>query len=177
MVRASAISIEIATSADIEPIAHIHAASWRTAYRGALGDAFLDGDLETDKLAHWHKRLTNPPANQTVLLAKHDGVLLGFACLLTHHSDQWGHLLDAIHLDPTAKRQGIGSLLFAEVIRTARLIKPLVGLHLFVNQSNTGACHFYDTHGGRVVGQFDWHAPDDSIVPRHIYGWSETQLA
>jgi ribosomal protein S18 acetylase RimI-like enzyme len=165
-----------ATIAEIEAIARIHAASWKTTYRGSLRDDFLDGDIETDKRQHWTKRLTQPPANQTLLLARQNGVLMGFACLLAHHSDQWGHLLDAIHLDPNAKRQGIGSRLFAEIITRARAIAPDAGLHLYVNQSNHGACRFYDARGGRIVDHFDWHAPDGSTVPRHIYAWRAAEL-
>ena len=38
--------IRLATLADAEAIAHVHAESWRTAYRGALSDAYLSGPID-----------------------------------------------------------------------------------------------------------------------------------
>jgi hypothetical protein len=58
-----------ANPSDAEAIASLHARSWRENYRGALHDAFLDGDLREERLRVWHERLDHPPDNQLVQLA------------------------------------------------------------------------------------------------------------
>ena len=45
--------VRAAASADMPAIADIHASSWRVAYRGLFPDAFLDGPLVDNRLAHW----------------------------------------------------------------------------------------------------------------------------
>ena len=37
--------LRTANQSDIQAIASLHAASWRHAYRGALSDAYLAGDI------------------------------------------------------------------------------------------------------------------------------------
>ena len=49
-----------AKPSDAEAIASLHARSWRENYRGALHDAFLDGDLHEERLGVWRERLAVP---------------------------------------------------------------------------------------------------------------------
>jgi hypothetical protein len=49
---------------DTAAIAVLHAESWRIAYRGALQDEFLDGDVFADRETQWAQRLSAPPENQ-----------------------------------------------------------------------------------------------------------------
>ena len=49
-----------ATAQDASAIATLHAESWRQNYRGAFSDAFLDGDVHTERLTVWTKRLRTP---------------------------------------------------------------------------------------------------------------------
>src|SRR6188768_3459087 len=44
------IGLRPATAGDAGQIAALHADSWRRHYRGAYSDAFLDGDVLTDRL-------------------------------------------------------------------------------------------------------------------------------
>ncbi len=172
-----AVVITDATPDDCDAIVRIHTASWRFTYRGSLRDEYLDGDIETAKYDQWSKRLAVPAINQKIFVARGNNTALGFACLYTHHNADKGHLLDAIHLDPSVKRVGIGSALFKAVVAYARTIPPAAGLHLYVNKSNSGAHRFYDAQGGVIIGAFDWHAPDGSVVPRLIYGWQADYLS
>lgn len=45
--------LRLANPSDAETIAALHADSWRRHYRGAYSDAFLDGDVISDRLAVW----------------------------------------------------------------------------------------------------------------------------
>jgi hypothetical protein len=42
---------------DAEPVARLHADSWRRFYRGAFADEFLDGDVVADRRGVWSVRL------------------------------------------------------------------------------------------------------------------------
>jgi hypothetical protein len=90
-----------ATAHDVEPIAALHAESWRRNYRGAYLDAFLDGDVFTDRLAVWSERLALPRSGQFTVVAELDGVVLGFAHTIFDRDPTWGAFLDNLHVTHT----------------------------------------------------------------------------
>ena len=51
-------------SIDAAAIATLHAESWRTAYRGLVPDAFLDGPVVEDRMHLWRKRLNGLASNR-----------------------------------------------------------------------------------------------------------------
>ena len=59
----------IATAEDTQAIATLHAESWRTTYRGAYSDEFLDGDVHANRMEVWGARLAAPERNQFVVVA------------------------------------------------------------------------------------------------------------
>jgi hypothetical protein len=65
-----------ATAQDSSAIALLHADSWRRNYRGAYTDAFLEGDVETNRRAVWAERLTDPSADQRTIVAEIDDGLV-----------------------------------------------------------------------------------------------------
>jgi hypothetical protein len=56
-----AIEIRIAEPRDTNAIAELHAASWRSAYRGMFADAYLDGDVVQERRQCWRKLATVLP--------------------------------------------------------------------------------------------------------------------
>ena len=78
--------LRIATGVDAPAIAELHAASWRHAYRGALSDDYLAGDVFSERLAAWTQRLNVPDSNQYVVIAEIRRNVLGFACVLSRTS-------------------------------------------------------------------------------------------
>lgn len=62
-------NIRRATYQDVGSIADLHAASWRYAYRGALSEKFLAGDIVADRKTLWEQRLSQP-SNQLVIVAE-----------------------------------------------------------------------------------------------------------
>ncbi len=165
----------VAQPEDAEAIAQLHATSWRFAYRGALSDEYLAGDIITDRRNLWHTRLTNPAPNQYVLLAK-TNQLLGFACLALNDNPTWGSLLDNIHVSQSALRQGIGSGLLTQMTTYALNHAPRAGLYLWVLQNNDRAQQFYYRHGADCVGEDIWFAPDGTQIPRYRFAWPATKL-
>lgn len=140
----------LADPADAESVANLHACSWRRHYRGAYSEAFLDGDVFTDRLRVWTDRLREPDPLRCTILAE-DGSLVGFANTVFDDDPTWGALLDNLHVADGHQRRGIGSRLLA-LTATAVIERPQrAGLYLWVLEQNVGAQAFYEARGGRCV--------------------------
>jgi len=78
-----------ATYEDAITIATLHAESWRVTYRGSYRDEYLDGPVFQDGIDVWERRLSTPSANQFVVLAEEEDLVVGFACAYGHDDEQW----------------------------------------------------------------------------------------
>src|SRR6202035_291036 len=96
-----------ATDHDAEAIAALHADSWRRHYRDAYLDSYLDGDVVADRLEVWSQRLMAPVEERITIVSDWDGDLVGFAHLVFDQDQQWGSLIDNLHVVVDRKRQGI----------------------------------------------------------------------
>ena len=197
MTRPAEMEIRVATSSDAAAVAALHADSWRHNYRGAYSDAFLDGDVLSDREAVWWQRLSaeedraatgSHPLTAT-LVAHHPGsptTLLGFAHVAFDADEKWGSLLDNLHVKHELKRSGVGTRLIAEVERVVldhslqRGTSPV--LHLYVLEQNTAARAFYQARGGRFVESSFVSAPGgvasrlNGTPKRHLYAWDDPSV-
>lgn len=167
--------IRKATETDVESIARLHAASWRTTYRDALSDAYLDGPIEAERSAVWRSRFAEPAENQLVIVAESRGQVVGFACAYGGHDPQWGTFLDNLHIAQKHKRQGIGAQLMRHVGTWSARHYPGQGAYLWVLESNLAAVRFYERVGGSVAGRDMWTPPDGSALPKLRYVWSNAE--
>src|SRR5262249_29192766 len=117
---------------DGEPIARLHADSWRRHYRGAYSDSFLDGDVATDRLTVWSGRLRDPGADSCTIVAESDGALVGFAHTVLDEDRTWGALLDNLHVAHAHQRRGVGARLVALTAAVVAERRPGSGLFLWV---------------------------------------------
>lgn len=177
----SDIRLRPATAADAPAIAALHADSWRRNYRGAYSDAFLDGDLDTDRLKVWGERLQDRTAATATFAAEAPGcTLAGFAHVAFGAHPLWGALLDNLHVARDLKRSGIGTRLMSEVA-VASLVHD-DKLHLYVLEQNTSAQAFYQARGGRFVEASFVSAPGgvasrlNGTPKRHLYVWDDPAL-
>jgi GNAT superfamily N-acetyltransferase len=166
-------NLRAATAEDIHAIARLHAESWRTAYRGQYRDAYLDGPVFGDRLRVWRERLTAPSPNQHVIVADDGAAIAGFACAFGDDDPAWGTLLDNIHVDPTRKRSGIGTLLLCETARWAEREHPRIGFYLWVLEANAAARSFYERHGARNAGRQLSTAPGGGSISGLRYVWAK----
>jgi ribosomal protein S18 acetylase RimI-like enzyme len=168
--------LRTATSQDAPRIAALHASSWRNAYRGALSEAYLTGDIEGDRLAVWRKRLDRPVDNQRVAVALDDDALIGFACWYLNDDAHWGSMLDNIHVSQQHQGRGAGKLLMGAVAQSCAATALGCGFYLWVIQSNARALRFYHALGGKTVGEDIWAPPGGGSVPRFRIAWTSDQL-
>ena len=92
MVYLESLNIRPALPEDATTFAALHADSWRRNYRGAYSDAYLDGDVLSDRLAVWGERLSAPSPLCSTLVAEADDVMVGFAHTAFEESPAWGAL-------------------------------------------------------------------------------------
>ncbi|MHB8463277.1 MAG: GNAT family N-acetyltransferase [Acidimicrobiales bacterium] len=162
-----------ATAGDIEPVAALHADSWRRNYRGAYPDEFLDGPVFADRLAVWSERLTKARPDQRTIVAHVEGVFVGFAHISLDEDATWGALLDNLHVTHDVKRAGIGTGLMAQTARVVLDDAPSGRLYLWVLAQNVAAQAFYDARGGRCVERVSRHPlPGDSLR----YAWPDPSI-
>jgi hypothetical protein len=62
-------TIRAATLSDADTIAALHAASWRSSYRGILSETTLGHGLDEERRKHWRGKLADASAKDIVLLA------------------------------------------------------------------------------------------------------------
>jgi steroid delta-isomerase-like uncharacterized protein len=173
--RADPWEIRRAGEGDVEAVARLHAESWRSAYRGFLSDAYLDGPVLSDRLALWREKLTSHDTDSLLVLlasrASQEAEPIGFACAILDEDETWGALLDNLHVLPAWKGKGLGRRLMEEAVLWVASQRPSSPLHLWVLEENEEARSFYDRLSGRPVDRKLWSAPDGRGLPLIRYVW------
>ena len=138
----------VARVEDALAIATVQVAGWRTAYRGLMPDALLDGlDVEA-KARAW--RRTFESSDSQILVVDHSGDVVGFVLatdardddLSTHGVGEIG----AMYVTPQRWRRGHGrdllhgALEYFATTHRARII-------LWVLEGNASARRFYEAQG------------------------------
>ena len=165
--------IRAATPDDVESIAWLHAESWRTTYRGQYGDAFLDGPVFADRLNVWRERFASPAANQRIMVAEQGDDIVGFACAFRDDDEQWGTLLDNLHVHPARKRSGTGTLLIREIAVWTRRAAASRRFYLWVLEANAGARRFYERLGAKNVERRTFEPPGGGTSVTLRYAWDD----
>jgi ribosomal protein S18 acetylase RimI-like enzyme len=142
------VQLRSASPSDAEAVAALHADSWRRHYRGAYSDEFLDGDILTDRLSVWSARLAEPANGRATILAEADGRLVGFVHVVLDADQQWGSLVDNLHVAHQWQRRGLGSVLLANA---RQVIARGGSTYLWVLEQNLRAQAFYQAQGGSCV--------------------------
>ena len=156
---------------DIEVVARIHAASWRSAYRGMLQDEFLDGDLEANRAVLWTKRLSPMPRGHFGYLASYKNQPVGFAFAFGEHDTQWGTQVDNLHVLQEFRCRGIGSMLLASVAAQAVETHGHLGIYLWVYERNLAARKYYEGIGAVAVERAVITPPGGGMVSEWRYTW------
>jgi len=137
--------------ADAGAVAALHADSWRRHYRGAYSDAFLDGDVVSDRLSLWTERLGRADGRSHTIVGEDESGLVGFVHTIFDEDAIWGALLDNVHVVREHQRRGIGSDLLAQAADTVAGRREPTGLYLWVLEQNLDAQAFYEARGARRV--------------------------
>ena len=142
----SGVPIRPATVADADAIAALHAASWRSAYRGIFKDE------HARPVARW--RASGALAGKLGAMAPNDTVLIagdvGFIAVWAKGDPGFGAYIDNLHVRPDRRSGGLGRrLLGAAMQRVAARGERRA--YLWVFDDNTRAIDFYRRLGGEIV--------------------------
>lgn len=154
------------TPADADAVAALHAASWRSAYRGIFSGRFLDHEVTQERRRAWRERLQENPSNTDWGLVAEDGhgCMIGFAYVIPNHDPDWGHYVDNLHVAPDFKGGGLGRRLM-QAVASQLPSEPPRPLHLWVLHANEPAKRFY----ARLGAEFAEQRLDDSLADeRHL---------
>jgi ribosomal protein S18 acetylase RimI-like enzyme len=131
---------------DAAAIATLHAASWRSAYRGLLPARRLGPELDRNRQRHWRTALATARPRDVVLLAEAENRTLGFIAVWVTARSAY---IDNLHVEPGARGRRIGEALMREAARrlVARGVRQ-AALWAFV--ANRPAIGFYNRLGGEA---------------------------
>jgi ribosomal protein S18 acetylase RimI-like enzyme len=164
----SDVPIRPASVADADAIAALHAASWRSAYRGIFKDDTLGASLDGERQVHWRAKLAAMTPADTVLIA--DGQ--GFVAVWATGDAGFGAYIDNLHVRPDRRSAGLGRrLLGAAIQRVAARGEGRA--YLWVFDANTRAIDFYRRLGGEIVEQ-GLDEVDGQPVPHSRIAWDDT---
>jgi GNAT superfamily N-acetyltransferase len=134
-------------------IAALHAASWRATYRGIFSDAYLDYEVDAERLRHWQKHVPELSAGVgEIFLATIGADPVGFTCVEIGPEKELGAYVDNLHVLPISRGQGVGKLLLDAAARWAEK-KSVAQLYLHVFEDNLKARQFYAHEGWHTVSR------------------------
>jgi ribosomal protein S18 acetylase RimI-like enzyme len=171
-----------AGQSDAEGIAQLHADSWRRHYRGAYSDAYLAGDVLSDRRAVWSARLA-ADADTLTVVAEGTGGIDGFVHVDFDDDETWGSLVDNLHVSNELRRSGIGTVLMAQAATAVAARGAARPMYLWVLEQNLSAQRFYESLGGSCVQKTKVGPPGG--VPERLNGtpyklrmaWPDAALA
>ena len=159
------------TPDDAPAIASVRVDTWRSAYRGLVPDALLDGLDTTNITANWRRGLETIDPTRVAYVAEVDGEVIGFATggRARHARDGYPGEVYALYVRDAHQGKGIGRALLrasaAELV--TRGLAPILIWTLFDNPASRG---FYESLGGTVIGEkrepFEGHE-----LHEVAYGW------
>ena len=140
-----------------------------------LSDDFLVNQVPQDRLCVWQERLGNGyQEGQVVVVGEEAQHLAGFVCIFPNH-DEYGALLDNLHVAPKYQRQGIGKHLMSLAISDLRGSSS--GMCLWVLSQNTDAINFYKKLGGRLADERPYPGLGDKPVLAVRMVWEAEDLS
>ena len=152
-------------------IAQIHAKSWQTAYKGILTDAFLEQGIWDNRLQVWQKRFAESAKNEFICVAVERDAVIGFVCVYGEADENWGALIDNLHVLPEFKGRGIGKRLMQEAAKWATKQYSDSKIHLWVYEDNHAARGFYEKMVGKNVASEYYESPDGTLANTFCYAW------
>jgi ribosomal protein S18 acetylase RimI-like enzyme len=177
--------IRVASVDDAPAMGRVMVDSWLTAHRGQMPDAAWEKrrDEWTPEVSAtaWQRSLRERDAAQgggdVVLVAvDDDDTLAGLVLGLAAEDDTSGRTAEiaAIYVGPDRRGQGVGRLLL-QAAAGELADRGFSTLHIAVLTANLLARGFYDSQGGRDIGErgFD---EEGHQLPERVYEWPDISV-
>jgi GNAT superfamily N-acetyltransferase len=167
------------TFEDAGVLAHLHASSWRSAYRGLFSDTFLDDGVDAERRGVWTERMETLSSSEFGFIADVDGAPAGFIFVRAAHDRDWGTMLDNLHVLEPFRSHGVGRRLIATGMQALIEGGHREPVWLWVFEPNTAARRVYARLGGHEAERAVERAPDGAERAKWRVVWDgpETLLA
>jgi ribosomal protein S18 acetylase RimI-like enzyme len=144
-----AIEIRLARPDDAAPIAEVHDAAWRNAYRGVIPGKDLERMVQRRGERWWRNAIDR---KTRIVVLSFGGAVVGYATYGRNRATSLpfkGEIFE-LYLRPEHQGLGFGRRLFSAVRRdlAGHDVKSIV---VWALADNEGACGFYRRLGGREV--------------------------
>jgi GNAT superfamily N-acetyltransferase len=163
----SRVRIRSATPDDARPVAEVHVASWRHAYREVLPEDSLERLSVEEREAMWLGAFADPDPKNGAFVAEENGRVVGFASFGPSRDedapDGTGEV-PAIYVEPSAMGRGVGRGLLEEATAELRLA-GFSRVTLWVLAANERARRFYEREGWAWDGAVSTHMFDCANEP------------
>jgi len=161
---------------DVDGIAHVHVASWRTTYRGMMPDAVLAALSVERRAVQWRRRLCEEGVDDRVFVAERAGAVVGFASLGPPDEDfpEYSAELQTVYLLAGEQGRGTGHRLFQAAFDALGAAGG-TSVMLWVLRDNARARRFYEAHGGAVIGEKPTERGGATII-EVAYGWQQVRI-
>ena len=166
-------TVRSATPDDADAIERIRTDTWRATYRGLMPDWVLDS-LGYDGTRR-RRRMEQLPGNVFVLVAEHDGEVVGFVNGGPSRVEDAAHPgeIYAIYVLPAHQGHGHGGALMRAGAREC-LARGWRGMLLWVLRDNAPSRRFYERMGGRHLHDRDTDREiEGTTVTESGYAWDD----
>lgn len=160
------------TPEDAGLVAQLHAASWRSAYRGLMSDAFLDHEVDAERQHAWVAKAGALSGVHFGFIAEVEDVPAGFIFMIAGANPTWGTMLDNLHVLEPFRSHGVGRLLIATAMREVLGRGHREPVWLWVFERNDAARRVYQRLGGREAERVVERAFDGADRPKWRVVWS-----
>ena len=160
-----------ARHADWQNIAYLHCRSWQENYRGTLTNDYLDNHCLPDRLQIWEKRFSRIIDNQYIIIAENQKEMCGFACTYGNHDEQFGSLLDNLHVSKAYRGLRLGENLLSQSAQWSFQHYPECEFYLWVLVKNKKATKFYKRVGALTSELTYTENPDGGTAAVYRCSW------
>jgi GNAT superfamily N-acetyltransferase len=167
------VRIRVARPEDASEIAQVHVEGWRTAFRGIMPAAFLDGLAVEPRRAFWQEIIASPPPHTRIHVAEEPrGGVVGFALGGPERTGDplYRGELQAIYLLEPYHRRGIGRSL-TEAVAHDCVQHGYGAMLVWVLRENPWH-RFYEALGGRLLREREIEI-SGTRYPERAYGWPD----
>jgi GNAT superfamily N-acetyltransferase len=157
---------------DWSQIAKLHAVSWKRHYAGIYHSEYLENRVFDDRNEVWKKRFESKEAGRNISIVEINDQMAGFACTYLNRHQEWGALLDNLHVLQEYQGKGLGLALMQQTFDWVKKQDSQQNLYLGVLRDNYPAKKFYARVGGHKVGEFSEICPAGNEVVADWMLWT-----
>ncbi|NND33373.1 MAG: GNAT family N-acetyltransferase [Saprospiraceae bacterium] len=174
--KAYKIYYEPAGDGDASIIAELHTRSWQRHYRGIYSDFYLDEQVEKERHKIWRKRFAERGNDSYIIKAVHEGTAIGFACTFLDYDQEFGALVDNLHVLEKYQGLGIGRQLLGRSAKWVQKMDSETGIYLYVLDQNLLAKSFYQRLGASMSEILFFDSPDGKKDEVIRCSWNTLEL-